>query len=382
MTTAPATRPLSTPEGEPQHQAGATPQTPLTSGQKGMLAAAVIPMIATGAVGALGTYTNIEAEFGRSETALGVVGAGEGLALVLALIVIGLTMLGQAIPTMVRIGMWAVPLAAAIVGLSVADNTTERVIYSITPMAMCISAEGLGLLARRIVIHRTGIDAEALRRNAETIQRIAYHRARAKNHPWALVRKHSDLKAWRLARRVGLGDITLGAQLVGVQRGRLTQGADEALAGMLTGRAGTTSTVREPQPVQVPEFTEVRELPPTEPTSAPGSRTEVPANREPQANREPKPRTGTTNQARTNPEPTSDEPRTRKANPANPKPANLTDRAAAKKNQIEQVLNLIDELGYDATTLGVVRERTGMTKTTAYHRLTEARELWNQRNAA
>jgi len=113
------------------------------------------------------------------------------------------------------------------------------------------------------------------------------------------------------------------------------------------------------------------------------------ANQQPNPNREPaaEPRTGsgtanprTTEPRRTaNPEPRTSS-RTGTANQANP--ANLSDRAAIKQNQIEQVLKLIDDLGYDATTLGVVMERTGMAKTTAYQRLTDARAIWNQRNAA
>ena len=75
-------------------------------------------------------------------------------------------------------------------------------------------------------------------------------------------------------------------------------------------------------------------------------------------------------------------PRTSKANQAPAEPANLTDRAANKQNQIDQVLNLIDELGYDAVKLGLVIERTGMTKTTAYHRLNDARAQWRTKNAA
>lgn len=65
-----------------------------------------------------------------------------------------------------------------------------------------------------------------------------------------------------------------------------------------------------------------------------------------------------------------------------PEPANLGDRAANKQNQIDQVLNLINELGYDAVKLGLVIERTGMTKTTAYHRLNDARGQWAKRHAA
>lgn len=79
-----------------------------------------------------------------------------------------------------------------------------------------------------------------------------------------------------------------------------------------------------------------------------------------------------------NPQP---EPATENREARTPRTANLSDRAAKKAAQVQQVLNLMDELGYDAVTLPVVQNRTGMTKTTAYHRLTEARELRNQ-NAA
>jgi hypothetical protein len=64
--------------------------------------------------------------------------------------------------------------------------------------------------------------------------------------------------------------------------------------------------------------------------------------------------------------------------PRTPRTPNLGDRAAKRTQQVQQVLNLITELGYDAVTLPVVQNRTGMSKTTAYHRLTEARAKWNE----
>jgi hypothetical protein len=57
--------------------------------------------------------------------------------------------------------------------------------------------------------------------------------------------------------------------------------------------------------------------------------------------------------------------------------ANLGDRATKKKDQVREVLNLISNLGFDAVTLPVVQERTGMAKTTAYDRLVAARAEWN-----
>ncbi|WP_327066871.1 DUF2637 domain-containing protein [Kitasatospora sp. NBC_01302] len=73
----------------------------------------------------------------------------------------------------------------------------------------------------------------------------------------------------------------------------------------------------------------------------------------------------------TAPEPANPEPRTTRT-------ANLTDRASKRTEQVDQVLNLIAELGYDRVTLPVVLKRTSMSKTTAHHRLKEARAKWNQ----
>lgn len=204
----------------------------LSRGQTLVLCATAVPMVAFGGLGAVGTYSNITSVFHRSATALGVVAAGEGATLVLALTLVGLTMLGQSSPAAVRIGLWTLPAMASLTGVAVAKTTTEAVVFAITPMAMCVSAEGMGLLARRIVVYRTGVDAEAQRRNAEVMQRLAYHRARAANHPDANARKASELESWKLAKRVGTGDAQLGSHLVDVQRERMTAGADAALAGM------------------------------------------------------------------------------------------------------------------------------------------------------
>jgi hypothetical protein len=70
---------------------------------------------------------------GRSGTALGIVAAGEGATLVLALVMVGLTMLGQSAPAAVRLGLWGAPVAAAVVGVSLADGVAEAVVYGITP---------------------------------------------------------------------------------------------------------------------------------------------------------------------------------------------------------------------------------------------------------
>lgn len=207
---------------------------PLTWIQKGVLAAAFVPMLATGVVGGIGTYSNIGHAYGTG-TALGALGAGEGATAVLALVLLGLTMLGQSSPRVVRMGLWALPTAAAVMGAMAAPDSGRTVIYALTPMGMSVSAEGMAFLARRIVVHTDGRDAENERRTADIVQALAYHRARAAHHPVDRVRKRSDRTSWRLARKVGVGDATLGSRLLDIQRDRITDGANAALASMFGG---------------------------------------------------------------------------------------------------------------------------------------------------
>ncbi|MFY1677781.1 conjugal transfer protein [Streptomyces sp. WMMC905] len=215
-----------------------TGTTTLTRVQIGVLTAAFVPMLATGVLGGIGTYSNIGHAYG-SGTALGALAAGEGATAVLALVLLGLTMLGQSSPHIVRIGLWALPAAAAVMGAMAAPDPGRTVVYALTPMGMSVSAEGMAFLARRIVVHTDGRDAEHERRTADLVQALAYHRARATQHPSDRVRKRSDRASWRLARKVGVGDTALGSRLLEVQRDRVTAGADAALASMF---AGTTPT--------------------------------------------------------------------------------------------------------------------------------------------
>ncbi|MDX3365473.1 conjugal transfer protein [Streptomyces sp. ME02-6987-2C] len=209
---------------------------PLSKVQVGVLTAAFVPMLATGVVGGIGTYSNIGHAYGTG-TALGALGAGEGATAVLALVLLGLTMLGQSSPRVVRIGLWALPAAAAVMGAMAAPDPGRTVVYALTPMGMSVSAEGMAFLARRIVVHTDGRDAENERRTADIVQALAYHRARAAHHPVSRVRKRSDRASWRLARKAGVGDAALGSRLLDVQRDRITDGADAALAAMF----GTTT---------------------------------------------------------------------------------------------------------------------------------------------
>ncbi|MFD6737502.1 conjugal transfer protein [Streptomyces anthocyanicus] len=214
---------------------------PLSKVQIGVLTAAFVPMLATGVVGGIGTYSNIGHAYGTG-TALGALGAGEGATAVLALVLLGLTMLGQSSPRVVRIGLWALPAAAAVMGAMAAPDPGRTVVYALTPMGMSVSAEGMAFLARRIVVHTDGRDAENERRTADIVQALAYHRARAAHHPSDRVKKWSERKSWRLARKAGVGDVALGSRLLDVQRDRITDGADAALAAMF----GTTTPMPAP----------------------------------------------------------------------------------------------------------------------------------------
>ena len=206
---------------------------PLTRAQSIILGTAGVAMVGIGVVGAVGTYTNLTTRF-PGPTALGFVAAGEGATVILALAYVGLTMLGQSSPAAVRLGLWLLPSLASGTGATVAHSVRDAVVYAVTPVAMCVAAEGAGLLARRIVVRTTGTDAEAQRRNAVTMRRLAYERARAANHPRGRTRRRAELASWRLARHVGTGDTALGTHLVTVQRERLAEGADLALAAMFT----------------------------------------------------------------------------------------------------------------------------------------------------
>lgn len=204
----------------------------LTWGQGLVLGVASVAIVVVGGVGAWGTYTNAVSAFHRQATAAGVVAAGEGLTLILAMIMLGRTMLGMASPAVVRGGMWLAPLSATCIGLAIADNARESAVYAVTPLAMSGAAEGLGLIARSIVVYRTGIDAETIRRNADVARQLAYERAVADKHPGGWRKKLAVRRYWRLAKFVGVGDTELGAGLVDVQRHRVVDGADAALASM------------------------------------------------------------------------------------------------------------------------------------------------------
>lgn len=230
------------PDAETPNQIEEGPATmhkmPLTTTQKAVLALAIVPMIAVGVAGGIGTYSNISHAYG-SGTAIGALAAGEGATAVLALLLLGLTLLGQSAPFVIRAGLWALPGAAAVMAATAADDGLgQTIVYALTPMAITASAEGLAFLVRRIVVHTEGRDVEAETRAAAVVRSLAYQQARAASHPSRIARKLAVRRSWRLARRVGEGDTELGAQLLGVQRTRMVAGADVALERMFT-PAGT-----------------------------------------------------------------------------------------------------------------------------------------------
>ncbi|MYX15455.1 conjugal transfer protein [Streptomyces sp. SID8374] len=203
----------------------------LTWGQVILLVATALPMVAVAVAGGIGTFTNLSGKYG-SGTAIGALAAGEGATAVAALALLVTTLLNQTSSPVARAALWLLPAAAAAMGVTAASTTGQAIIFGLTPMGMTAGAEGLAFLARRVVVHRTGVDLEVQRRNAQTVQRLAYHRSRAVNHPLGWVRKSSELTSWRLAKKVGVGDTELGVRLVQVQRDRLAEGADAALLNM------------------------------------------------------------------------------------------------------------------------------------------------------
>ncbi|WP_275463767.1 hypothetical protein [Streptomyces noursei] len=233
-----------------------TSRRPLSTTQRWVLGAAFVPMLATGIAGGIGTFSNVSTAYGKG-TALGAVAAGEGATAVLALVLLGLTMLGQTSPLVVRAGLWVLPAAASAMAAMAAPDSSRTVIYAITPMGMCVAAEGMAFLARRIVVHQDGRDIEADRKAAAVVQALAYHRARAANHPDVKLRGESERESWKLAQKVGAGDTALASRLLDVQRERVTEGADAAIADMFT----VTAPVAPVTETVMPSLTTVSALP-------------------------------------------------------------------------------------------------------------------------
>jgi hypothetical protein len=204
----------------------------LTRGQCTVLLVTAVPIVAVGVAGAVGTYSNARSVLGSRETAMGLVAAGEGATLVAALVMLVVTMLGQSAPRTVRAALWLLPLVASVLGLVIASGVTTAVVYGLTPLAMTASAEGISFLARRVVVYRTGVDAEALRRDAEVARRLNWHQAASDHHPSWVRRKLSKRASWSLAGQSGAHDSGLPDAIVERQRGIIVRGADRALTQM------------------------------------------------------------------------------------------------------------------------------------------------------
>ncbi|MFF2228952.1 conjugal transfer protein, partial [Streptomyces globisporus] len=181
--------------------------------------------------GGVGTYTNLGAKYGEG-TAVGALAAGEGATAVLALVLLVTTLLGQSAPALVRAGLWALPAAAAAMGATAAADLGQAIVYGLTPMAITAAAEGIAFLSRRVVVYKEGRDIEAEARAAAIVRDLAYHQARATGHPDKSKRKASEKKSWKLAAKVGSGDVRLGADLMDIQRDRIGAGANVALERM------------------------------------------------------------------------------------------------------------------------------------------------------
>lgn len=225
-----------------EEEAGTSPR--LSGWQQIVLGCPIALMVAVCVGGGWGTYHNIQDVYG-ADTAFGVLAAGEGATAVLALLMLGLTVLGQSVPLVLRIGLWVLPIVAATMSATAAKTDGEMVVYAATPMAITAGAEGLAFLVRRIVVHLNGCDVDAQARDADTLRALAYHRARAASHPWRWVKGVSELRSWRLARKVGRGDAALGAELLTVQRERITAGADTALTDMYAPSADTSTLTKD-----------------------------------------------------------------------------------------------------------------------------------------
>ncbi|MFC9265624.1 conjugal transfer protein [Streptomyces hydrogenans] len=208
-------------------------KNPISKLQKTLLIATIVPMVAIGVLGGIGTYNNLSVKYG-GETALGALAAGEGATAVMALVLLVTTLFSRPAPRIVRAGLWALPAAAAVMGATAAEGLGQTIVYALTPMAITAAAEAIAYLARIVVIHQDGRDVEAETRAAAVIRDLAYHQARAAAHPSKWARKASVRKSWRLARMVGEGDTGLGEDLLTVQRTRLTASADTALERMFS----------------------------------------------------------------------------------------------------------------------------------------------------
>lgn len=255
----------------------------LTKGQKMVLTGASVPLAAIGIAGGVASFFNFRNVLeGNDAAALSVVVAGEGATLAAALVMLALTLLGQHTPTPVRASLWLLPALAAVAGGILAPSVNLKVVMVMAPLAMTVAGEGVTLVARRIITFQTGVDIEQQRRSGL----LLWHANRAANGK-GLGKRVSKAAVWRLTRKFAETDGQLSVQLGETQRYRISQGADENLAAVLTKAARESVKPAEAPSAAIPAAT-APELPatPSKPVSEPHSASEPETKPEPVASLE------------------------------------------------------------------------------------------------
>lgn len=229
----------------------------LSWGQTAVLVAASLPMAVIGGAGGYATYVNMNNVLHRSESALGMVAAGEGATLICALVALAVTLMGQHTPGFVRFGMWAIPLLASVTGALLAPTTTERIVMAVTPLAMTAAGEGVAFVARRVVAFRTGVDIEQQRRSGL----LLWHANRAANGS-KLGKFLSNMAVWRLTKQFASTDPQTALQIGEIVRYRVAESSDANLSAVLNG------TAKQPQHPAVAPASPAPALPPVAPPKA------------------------------------------------------------------------------------------------------------------
>lgn len=230
----------------------------LTKMQARVLVLASIPMAATGVAGGVASFFNFRDILnGNQSAAMSVVAAGEGATLVSALVMLLLTLLGQHTPLVVRAALWILPTIASVAGGILAPTLNMKVVMCIAPLAMTVSGEGVALVARRVVAFQTGVDIEQQRRSGL----LLWHANRATNGS-GLGRKVSQAAVWRLTKQFASTDNQMSVQLAEVQRYRISEGADQSLASVLSGTKNRKDAIAAPvRPVQALSAAQAPEMP-------------------------------------------------------------------------------------------------------------------------
>lgn len=224
--------------------------------KKVLLGAIVAPIAAIGIAGAVASFYNFTGFLdGQAASALGLVAAGEGSALMCALVMLLLTILGRPTPGAVRAGLWLLPIVAAGVGATLAPDLNMKVTAAVTPLAMTVAGEGIALVMRNVVAYRTGVDLEANRRAGLMV----WHVRRA-NNGGAIGKRMSKLAVWRLAKQFASTDQQVSVQLADVQRYRIADGMDAGMASILDGTDKDASKAPA-QPAAVPAPPAAPQLP-------------------------------------------------------------------------------------------------------------------------